>query len=326
VNASAGWEGRQFHTSVALPSGSIILMGGWSNSGYLNDVWRSDDYGATWICVNASAGWTERESPVAVAMPDGSIVLMGGFDNDLTRNDAWRSTDGGTTWTQLPDADWTARKWHSSAVLPDGSILVMGGTPRGSDRLNDVWRLQTAGSLIQNPVHTYTVPGTYKVTLLAYNANGCSTTQGSITVKISLPIADFTANVTAGPAPLAVRFTDLSTGDPTGWSWSFGDGNTSTEQNPVHTYTAPGNYTVNLTASSEAGSTSLSRPEYISVTVRGDLNRDGEVDIGDVSKVAYMVVGEEPEDLAADFNENGKVDIGDAAKIAYYFVGKIDAL
>ncbi|MBP7299064.1 MAG: PKD domain-containing protein, partial [Methanoculleus sp.] len=237
VNASAGWEGRQYHTSVALPSGSIILMGGWSNSGYLNDVWRSDDYGATWICVNASAGWTERESPVAVAMPDGSIVLMGGFDNDLTRNDAWRSTDGGTTWTQLPDADWTARKWHSSAVLPDGSILVMGGTPRGSDRLNDVWRLQTAGSLIQNPVHTYTVPGTYKVTLLAYNANGCSTTQGSITVKISLPIADFTANVTAGPAPLAVRFTDLSTGDPTGWSWSFGDGNTSTEQNPVHTYT-----------------------------------------------------------------------------------------
>ena len=144
---------------------------------------------------------------------------------------------------------------------------------------------------------------------------------------VSTPVTNFTANTTAGPAPLTVRFTDTSTGNPTSWNWSFGDGATSTEQNPIHTYTAPGNYTVNLTVSSASGSAALSRPGYITVTrVKGDFNGDGAVDIGDVSKVAYMVVGKEATDPGADFNENGKVDIGDAAKIAYYFVGKIPAL
>jgi len=60
--------------------------------------------------------------------------------------------------------------------------------------------------------------------------------------------------------------------------------------------------------------------------VRGDLNGDGDIDISDVSRVAYMVVGKVPADPAADFNGNGKVDIGDAAKIACYLVGKIPAL
>ena len=132
--------------------------------------------------------------------------------------------------------------------------------------------------------------------------------------------------MTTGPAPLTIRFTDLSTGNPTAWNWFFGDGNTSTNQNTTHIYMAPGNYTVNLTVSSGAGSDTLSRLGYITVTVRGDFNGNGEVDIGDVSKVAYMVVGKEPADRAADFNGNCRVDIGDAAKIAYFFVGKIGEL
>jgi hypothetical protein len=138
--------------------------------------------------------------------------------------------------------------------------------------------------------------------------------------------AGFSADVTAGPAPLTVRFTDESTGDPKSWSWDFGDGGTSAERNPTHTYTLPGTYTVTLTVSTATDSATLSRPDYITVTAKGDFNGNGKVDIGDVSKVAYMVVGKEPADLAADFNGNGAVDIGDAAKIAYYFVGKIEAL
>ena len=140
------------------------------------------------------------------------------------------------------------------------------------------------------------------------------------------PTAAFTANRTSGTLPLAVLFTDTSSGSPSTWLWSFGDGATSTNQNPVHTYTAPGNYTVNLTATNAGGSSTETRPDYITVTIRGDFNGNGEVDIGDVSKVAWMVVGKEPADLAADFNGNGRVDIGDAAKIAYYFVGKIGEL
>ena len=59
----------------------------------------------------------------------------------------------------------------------------------------------------------------------------------------------FTANQTGGPVPLHVKFTDTSTGSPTTWSWNFGDGTTSSSQNPVHTYTNPGTYSVTLTAS-----------------------------------------------------------------------------
>jgi hypothetical protein len=55
----------------------------------------------------------------------------------------------------------------------------------------------------------------------------------------------------------------------------------------------------------------------------GDFNRDGIVDISDIAKVAYMVVGKTPVDPATDFNANGAIDIGDAAKIVYSFIGKI---
>ncbi|AKB32998.1 cell surface protein [Methanosarcina siciliae HI350] len=62
-----------------------------------------------------------------------------------------------------------------------------------------------------------------------------------------IPVAAFTASPTSGDAPLTVNFTDESTGSPTSWSWDFGDGDTSTEQSPSHTYSKAGNYTVNLT-------------------------------------------------------------------------------
>ncbi|MFA0833936.1 MAG: PKD domain-containing protein [Methanobacterium formicicum] len=67
------------------------------------------------------------------------------------------------------------------------------------------------------------------------------------------PVADFSANTTSGNAPLNVQFTDTSSNYPTSWIWDFGDSTTSTEQNPTHTYTKPGNYTVTLTAINTAG-------------------------------------------------------------------------
>jgi len=78
MTAHAKWSARASHTSVVMPDGSIVLMGGSDNGGFKNDVWRSIDNGATWTEVNASAGWSPREGHSRVAMPDGSIVLMGG--------------------------------------------------------------------------------------------------------------------------------------------------------------------------------------------------------------------------------------------------------
>ncbi|AAM05162.1 DUF3344 domain-containing protein [Methanosarcina acetivorans] len=80
------------------------------------------------------------------------------------------------------------------------------------------------------------------------------------------PVADFTATPTSGDAPLAVNFTDTSTGSPTSWFWDFGDGANSTEQNPSHTYSAAGNYTVNLTVENAAGSDFELKTDYIEVS------------------------------------------------------------
>ena len=67
-------------------------------------------------------------------------------------------------------------------------------------------------------------------------------------------------------------------------------------------------------------------PGAFTIRVKGDLNNNGHVDIGDAAFVAYMVVGNVPEDLLADFNGDGVVDIADAAKIAHFIVGRISEL
>jgi PKD repeat protein len=73
------------------------------------------------------------------------------------------------------------------------------------------------------------------------------------------PTAGFTATPTSGTAPVTVTFTDTSTGTPTSWQWDFGDGTASTAQNPSHTYTTAGTYTVTLKATNAAGSTTATK-------------------------------------------------------------------
>ncbi|MDK2974206.1 MAG: hypothetical protein PWP08_577, partial [Methanofollis sp.] len=85
-------------------------------------------------------------------------------------------------------------------------------------------------------------------------------------LPVSTPVADFTANVTGGDAPLTVRFTDLSANAPTAWSWDFGDNATSDEQHPTHTYAVEGTYTVSLTATNTAGSDTEVKTDCIAVT------------------------------------------------------------
>ncbi|MEW6071374.1 MAG: PKD domain-containing protein [Planctomycetota bacterium] len=80
------------------------------------------------------------------------------------------------------------------------------------------------------------------------------------------PVAGFTGSPTSGEAPLAVTFTDASTGDGlSSWSWTFGDGGTSAAQHPVHTYDTPGTYTVSLTVAGTAGTDAFTRESYIAV-------------------------------------------------------------
>lgn len=109
--------------------------------------------------------------------------------------------------------------------------------------------------------HTYTKPGTYKIILTVKNTAGSDTDQKWARVTdTSLPVvptADFTFSPSSGPVPLTVRFTDKSLGDPTAWTWEFGDKTTSEEKNPVHIFTgenSPLSISVKLTVSNNQGS------------------------------------------------------------------------
>ncbi len=110
----------------------------------------------------------------------------------------------------------------------------------------------------QNPAHTYYAAGDYTANLTVTNQNGTDSKLVTITVlEKAIPIANFSMNTTEGPVPLSVRFTDLSQNE-TSRTWDFNnDGvSDSIEESIVYIYTAPGNYTVNLTAINENGTVS----------------------------------------------------------------------
>jgi PKD repeat protein len=103
----------------------------------------------------------------------------------------------------------------------------------------------------QDPTHIYANAGTYTVCLTVTNACGSDSSCNTVTV-CDLPIAGFSSNSTG----LSSSFTDSSTGG-TSWLWDFGDGNTSTQQNPTHAYANAGTYTVCLITSDNCGADTL---------------------------------------------------------------------
>ncbi|MCA0453051.1 MAG: PKD domain-containing protein [Chloroflexi bacterium] len=120
-----------------------------------------------------------------------------------------------------------------------------------------------------NPSHEYAQAGQYNVTLTVTNAGGSNTSAPqTITVNAApvAPVASFTADPTAGDAPLTVNFTSTSTGDGLTYAWDFGDGMTSADANPSHEYAQAGQYNVTLTVTN-AGGSNTSAPQTITVNV-----------------------------------------------------------
>jgi PKD repeat protein len=134
-----------------------------------------------------------------------------------------------------------------------------------------------------NPVNTYSYPGEFSVSLTATNPYGSNTSLMTNLININVtpyPTPTPTASPTSAPAvssnfvgipingsaPLSVSFADLSSGSPDAWNWTFGDGDTSTQQNPVYTYVAAGIYTITLNVTNGWSFSTLTKTNYINVS------------------------------------------------------------
>jgi len=133
-------------------------------------------------------------------------------------------------------------------------------------------------SAIQSPTHTYNVAGVYSVSLtVTGTAGGSAVKTGPNLITVTNPaplppVANFILDSVSGVAPKTVIFTDISTGDISSRLWDFGDGSTSTLQNPTHVYSVAGVYSVSLSVTGSGGSKSITKSNIISITAQSTSN------------------------------------------------------
>ncbi|MCB9231901.1 MAG: PKD domain-containing protein [Bacteroidia bacterium] len=212
-------------------------------------IYSSGGLGAatfTWI---PAAGVADPHSPNTMASPSVSTVYQIVLE------------EGGCTDTAEVSID----------VIPSPTVAYINSPPTGcvpfdvnfleltSDAVAWTWNFGDGSpvSNAQNPTHTFTEPGSYTVTLTGYSAGNCDATASTTVVLVQdTATADFSSNPNH-PASLplpnsSVQFTDLSVG-ASSWFWDFGDGFTSSVENPGHMYAAPGEYWVTLSVTNANG-------------------------------------------------------------------------
>lgn len=152
----------------------------------------------------------------------------------------------------LPVAGFTS----NSPCLNFPSAFADASTLTNGDTINS-WNWNfgdgSLNSTITNPSHTYSTSGNHPVTLIVSSDEGCIDTVIQNVSVSPLPVSNLDGNNVCLNAPTV--FADLSIGNNTisNWYWSFGDGNSAALQNPVHTYTSSGTYSVTLTVTNNFG-------------------------------------------------------------------------
>lgn len=179
------------------------------------------------VMVDGVPAPTASFSAVATAETPGNEPPRADFD--------WQCTDLGCEFTDASsdgDGTVTARSWR----FGDGG-----------------------GSAETDPAHVYAAAGTYEVTLTVTDDGG-ATDAASVLVTVTAPAPPAndppTADFGVQCVDLACTFTDRSAdtdGSVASWAWDFGDGATSSERSPAHSYATPGNYTVTLTVRDDDG-------------------------------------------------------------------------
>jgi PKD repeat protein len=230
-----------------------------------NFLWDGSDASMTNFAIY---NWAPSTGPVNIAFIQ--AATFGGSQFPTSKFDHAFVTESGPTWGTGPQSNG---KRITEYVLDAAGNLVSGPLPFveyiGAGKA-------TAVALAAGP------DGLYFSDLYRDQDYSSPIDRGANILRVRfVGAADFTADITTGPAPLGVQFTDLSTGPaPAAWLWDFGDSTTSTAQHPTHTYADDGVYAVQLSVTTANGLLTLRRPGYIRV--------------GDVPRIALIGGGNPP--------------------------------
>lgn len=209
----------------------------------------------------------------SLANPTNLYTLPGSYTIRLIVFDALGNTDtlvktNFITVTGKPVSDFTAA--NTSSCLDNNSFSFTNNSTGAVSYLWDFGDGNTSGSV--NPVHSYTLSGTFTVTLIATNAFGCQDIKirNQYITIFPKPDAAIQANITNSCDPSTVFQFSNNGQNIVSWQWAFGDGGSSTQQNPSHAYSGPGTYFVNLMVTNNYGCRDTAdQPEEIRVGVAG---------------------------------------------------------
>lgn len=217
-------------------------------------------YGAT----NLTYLWSFGDGATSTdKVPAHTYGAVGTYAVTLTVTDGYSKTSTVTQSIEVPAKPSGLPEISFTADVTEGTYpLTVQFLDTTVTTWADSWQWNFgdgATSSLRSPVHTYTTPGLYTVTLRASNVNGEGsemTIPDYIKVQHSAPVITAKADPMSGTFPLRVEFTASATVDNKtvdqsaaliqSWLWDFGDGSISSEQNPVHVYEKPGSYQVTV--------------------------------------------------------------------------------
>jgi PKD repeat protein len=248
-NDGVAWSQRTISACTYLEN--VVSAGAWFFAfGSGNAIWTSPD-GAIWT--RRYSGLDSYSSLYDVAYGAGKYVAVGGSGAIVTSTDgiSWTVRQSGTTM------------WLEGVVYTGQAFVVVGEYGEALTSPDGVgWTSRPTGT--SRDFHAVAFDGSHAV------AVGDDGTIIRSTCSAGPPVADFVWFPQTPVTGQSVSFTDVSSGAPTSWFWNFGDGSTSTQQNPKHTFGLAASYTASLSATNLYGTTHVSKQIAIGVTIFSD--------------------------------------------------------